>query len=55
MVRKANLERVTKETDIKVNTKSLDTAECLKLDFKVEFKKIENMILTYVLKSDKTK
>ena len=43
------------KADIKVNTKSLGIAECLKLDFKVEFEKIENMILTYVLRSDKTK
>lgn len=41
--------------DIKVNTSSLDVAKYLKTNFKVEFKKIENMILTYVVRSDKTK
>ena len=41
--------------DIKVNTTSLDVAKYLKTNFKVEFKKIENMILTYVVRSDKTK
>jgi len=41
--------------DIKVNTKSLGIAKYLKMDFKVEFEKIENMILTYAIKSDKTK
>ena len=41
--------------DIKVNTTSLDTAKYLKMNFKVEFEKIENMILTYVVKSDKPK
>ena len=41
--------------DIKVNTKSLGIAKYLKMDFKVEFEKIENMILTYAVKSDKTK
>ena len=41
--------------DIKVNTKSLCIAKYLKMDFKVEFEKIENMILTYAIKSDKTK
>ena len=34
--------------DIKVNTSSLDMAKYLKTNFKVEFEKIENMILTYV-------
>ena len=41
--------------DIKVNTTSLDTAKYLKMSFKVEFEKIEDMILTYVFKSDKPK
>ena len=41
--------------DIKVNSKSLGIAKYLKMEFKVEFEKIENMILTYVLRSDKPK
>ena len=41
--------------DIKVNTSSLDVAKYLKTNFKVEFKKIENMILTYVVKFNKPK
>ena len=41
--------------DIKVNTTSLDIAKYLKMSFKVEFEKIENMILTYVVRSDKSK
>ena len=41
--------------DLKVNTTSLDTAKYLKMNFKVEFKKIEDMILTYVVRSDKPK
>ena len=41
--------------DIKVNTKSLGIAKYFKINFKVEFEKIENMILTYVVKSDKIK
>lgn len=39
--------------EIKVITSSLDTAKYLKLNFEVKFEKIENMILTYVLRSDK--
>ena len=41
--------------DIKVNTTSLDTAKYLKMNFKVEFEKIEDMTLTYVVRSDKPK
>ena len=39
--------------EIKVITSSLGTAKYLKLNFEVKFEKIENMILTYVLRSDK--
>ena len=41
--------------DIKVENIELGVAKYLKMDFKVEFEKIENMILTYVIRSDKTK
>ena len=41
--------------DIKVNKTSLGVANYLKMNFKVEFEKIENMILTYVVRSDKPK
>ena len=41
--------------DIKVENIELGVATYLKMNFKVEFEKIENMILTYVVKSDKTK
>ena len=41
--------------DIKVENIQLGVATYLKMNFKVEFEKIENMILTYVLRSDKTK
>ena len=41
--------------DIKVENIELGVAKYLKMNFKVEFEKIENMILTYVLRSDKTK
>ena len=41
--------------DIKVENIELGVATYLKMDFKVEFEKIENMILTYAVKSDKTK
>ena len=39
--------------DIKVENIELGFAKYLKMNFKVEFEKIENMILTYVLRSDK--
>ena len=41
--------------DIKVENIQLGVATYLKMNFKVEFQKIENMILTYVVRSDKTK
>ena len=41
--------------DIKVKNIHLGVATYLKMNFKVEFEKIENMILTYVVRSDKTK
>ena len=41
--------------DIKVENIQLGVATYLKMNFKVEFEKIENMILTYVVRSDKTK
>ena len=41
--------------DIKVENIQLGIATYLKMNFKVEFEKIENMILTYVVRSDKTK
>ena len=41
--------------DIKVKNIHLGVASYLKMNFKVEFEKIENMILTYVVISDKTK
>ena len=41
--------------DIKVNTTSLHIAKYLKMNFKVEFEKIEDIILTYVVRSDKSK
>jgi len=39
--------------DIKVDTISLDVAKYLHMTFKVEFEKIEDMILTYVISNDK--
>jgi len=41
--------------DIKVKNIHLGVATYLKMNFKVEFEKIENMILTYAVISDKTK
>ena len=41
--------------DIKVENIELGVASYLKMNFKVEFEKIENMILTYVVRYDKTK
>ena len=41
--------------DIKAENIQLGIATYLKMNFKVEFEKIENMILTYVVSSDKTK
>ena len=41
--------------DIKVENIELGVARYLKMYFKVEFEKIENMILTYVVRSDKPK
>tara|TARA_Y100000589_G_scaffold329222_1_gene375172 strand:- start:1050 stop:1661 length:612 start_codon:yes stop_codon:yes gene_type:complete len=41
--------------DIKVKNIHLGFATYLKMNFKVEFEKIENMILTYAVISDKTK
>ena len=41
--------------DIKVENIQLGVATYLKMNFKVEFEKIENMILTYAVKSDKPK
>ena len=41
--------------DIKVENIQLGIATYLKMNFKVEFEKIENMILTYVVRSNKTK
>ena len=41
--------------DIKVKNIHLGFATYLKMNFKVEFEKIENMILTYVVRSNKTK
>ena len=41
--------------DIKVENIQLGIATYLKMNFKVEFEKIENMILTYAVISDKTK
>ena len=41
--------------DIKVENIQLGVTKYLKMNFKVEFEKIENMILTYVVRSDKTK
>ena len=41
--------------DIKVENIELGVATYLKMNFKVEFEKIENMNLTYAVKSDKTK
>ena len=41
--------------DIKVKNIELGVATYLKMGFKVEFEKIENMILTYVVKSNKPK
>ena len=41
--------------DIIVENIQLGSATYLKMNFKVEFEKIENMILTYVLRSDKPK
>ena len=41
--------------DIKVENIQLGVATYLKVNFKVEFEKIENMILTYVVRSDKPK
>ena len=39
--------------DINVDTISLDIAKYLNMTFKVEFEKIEDMILTYVVSNDK--
>lgn len=39
--------------DIKVENIQLGVTKYLKMNFKVEFEKIENMILTYVVRSDK--
>ena len=41
--------------DIKVENIELGVATYLKMSFKVEFEKIENMILTYVVRSNKLK
>ena len=41
--------------EIKVENIQLRVATYLKMNFKVEFEKIENMILTYVVRSNKTK
>lgn len=41
--------------DIKVENITLGVAKYLKVNFKVKFEKIENMILTYVIRSDKLK
>ena len=41
--------------DIKVKNIHLGFATYLKMNFRVKFEKIENMILTYVVRSDKTK
>ena len=41
--------------DIKVENIKFGSASYLKMNFQLEFEKIENMILTYVLRSDKTK
>ena len=41
--------------DIKAENIQLGIATYLKMNFKVEFEKIENMILTYVVRSNKTK
>lgn len=41
--------------DINVDTISLDIAKYLNMTFKVEFEKIEDMILTYVVSNDKPK
>ena len=41
--------------DIKVENIELGVATYLKMGFKVEFEKIENMILTYVVRSNKLK
>ena len=41
--------------DIKVENIQLGVATYLKMNFKVEFEKIENMSLTYVVRSDRTK
>ena len=41
--------------DIKVENIQLGIATYFKMNFNVEFDKIENMILTYVVRSDKTK
>ena len=41
--------------DIKVENIQLGIATYLKMNFKVEFEKIENMILTYVVESNETK
>ena len=41
--------------DIKVENIKFGSASYLKMNFQLEFEKIENMILTYVLRSEKTK